>query len=147
MLAPEGGGGAEGFAGAALGITAMQQNYVNLKGAVDSGQVSITPDAATNAAKACNDQAEQFISYRDRAARIGAYARGMKLGDCAEGKGMVTTFTDKADAGAGGTGNSAYTLFDQAATIMKNMAATYEAAGKMYHETDENNARALKGKG
>jgi hypothetical protein len=147
MLAPDGGGGAEGFAGAALGITAMQQNYVNLKGAVDSGQVSITPDAATNAAKACNDQATAFLDMRDRAARLATYARGMKLGDCAEGKGMVDTFVQKANAGTGESGNSAYALLTQAANIMKNMAATYEAAGKMYHETDQDNARAFKGKG
>jgi hypothetical protein len=147
MLAPDGGGGAEGFAGAALGITAMEQNYVNLKGAVDSGQVMITPDAATNAAKACRDQAATFLDMADRATRLSVNARGMQLGDCAEGKSMVDTFVKKANAGTGESGNSAYSLFVQAANIMKNMAATYEAAGKMYHETDQDNARAFKGKG
>jgi hypothetical protein len=147
MLAPEGGGGAEGFAGAALGITAMEQNYVNLKGAVDSGQVSITPDAATNAAKACRDQAAAFAEMQDRANRLAFHARSLKLGDCAEGHAMVTTLTNKANDSSGNSGSSAAALFGQAAEIMNNMAATYEAAGKMYHETDQNNARALKGKG
>jgi hypothetical protein len=142
MLAPD--GGAEGFVGAAAGVAALQQNYVNLKGAVDSGQVMITPDAAANAAKACKDQAAAFTVMQDRASRLAQGAHGMKAGDCAEGQTMVTTFANKAH---GGGGNSAYDLLGQAAKIMNNMADTYTAAGKMYQETDQDNARAFKGNG
>ena len=146
MLAPDD-EASSGFVGAAAGVAALQQNYVNLKGAVDSGQVSITPDAATNAAKACNDQAREFSRMQDRAARLAVSAKSLKLGDCVEGQSMGTTFVNKANDGSGTTGNSAYALFGQAVEIMKNMAVTYQAAGKMYHETDQNNARAFKGNG
>ena len=142
MLAPDGGGGSEGFAGAASGIAAMQQNYVNLKGAVDSGQVSITPDAATNAAKACRDQKDDFVRFRDQAQQLARHAQSLKMGNCAEGTSLRSTFQNKAQGGQ----NSAYDLFGQAAEIMENMAKTYEAAGKMYHETDQANAQAFKGK-
>jgi hypothetical protein len=146
MLAPDG-GGAEGFVGAAAGVAALQQNYVNLKGAVDSGQLMIEPDAAANAAKACNDQAAEFAKMQDRAARLAVNAKSLKLGGCIEGQAMATTFTNKANDGSGTTGSSAYALLGQAVEIMKNMAATYEAAGKMYHETDQGNARAFKRNG
>lgn len=119
MLASDG-GGASGFAGAALGVAAMQQNYVNLKGAVDSGQVMITPDAATNAAKACGDQAAAFTDMQDRASRMAQGAHSMKAGNCAEGQTMATTFANKARS----DGNSAYDLLGQAAKIMNNMADT-----------------------
>jgi hypothetical protein len=141
MLAPDG-GGAEGFAGVGSGIAALEQNYVNLKGAVDSGQVSITPDAATNAAKACRDQKRQFVELQLRAQNLSQYARSMKAGTCDEGTALRTTFSEKAQGGQ----NSAYDLFGKAIEIMENMAQTYEAAGKMYHETDQSNAQAFKGK-
>jgi len=142
MLAPEGGGGAEGFAGAALGITAMEQNYVNLKGAVDSGQVSITPDAATNAAKACRDQRDKFVELQRTAQQMGSHVAGLNMGDCAEGRQLRDQLHNKAQ----GPDGSAYILFGQAADIMDKMATTYETAGKMYHETDQTNAQAFKGK-
>lgn len=140
MLAPDSGG--SGFGGAALGIAAMEQNYVNLKGAVDSGQVSITPDAATNAAKACRDQKREFVALQLKAQNLSQFARSMKAGDCGEGTALRTTFSEKAQGGQ----NSAYDLFGKAIDIMENMAQTYEAAGKMYHETDQTNAQAFKGK-
>jgi hypothetical protein len=141
MLAPDGGGSA-GFAGAAVGIAAMEQNYVNLKGAVDSGQVSITPDAATNAAKACRDQKSSFVAMQGQAQSLAQHAQSLNMGACAEGTSMRNTFREKAQ----GAPNSAYDLFAKAVEIMENMAKTYEAAGKMYHETDQANAQALKGK-
>ncbi|GAA3434505.1 hypothetical protein [Kutzneria kofuensis] len=141
MLAPDG-GGAEGFAGAALGVAALEQNYVNLKGAVDSGQVSITPDAAANAAKACRDQKDDFVRFRDQAQQLARHAQTLRMGDCGEGISMRGAFQKKAEGGQ----NSAYDLFTQAAEIMENMAKAYEAAGKMYHETDQANAQAFKGK-
>lgn len=141
MLAPDG-GGAEGFVGAAAGVAALEQNYVNLKGAVDSGQVMITPDAATNAAKACRDQKRSFVLFQSRAQGLAQHAQSLNMGACDEGTALRNTFRDKAQ----GPQNSAYDLFGKAAEIMENMAQTYEAAGKMYHETDQANARALKGK-
>ncbi|HEY0494099.1 MAG TPA: hypothetical protein VGD48_00050 [Kutzneria sp.] len=141
MLAPDG-GGAEGFAGVGSGIAALEQNYVNLKGAVDSGQVSITPDAATNAAKACRDQKNAFATLQVKAQSLAQHAQGLQMGACEEGTALRTTFRDKAQ----GPQNSAYDLFGKAMEIMENMAKTYEVAGKMYHETDEANAQAFKGK-
>jgi hypothetical protein len=138
MLAPDG-GSAEGFVGAAAGVAALRQNYVNLKGAVDSGQVTITPDAAANAAKACRDQATEFVKLSLRAQQL---ARKVAMGDCSEGNSLSDTFMKKAQGGD----SSAYDLLVQAKEIMLNMASTYEAAGKMYHDTDQGNAQAFKGK-
>jgi hypothetical protein len=141
MLAPDG-GGAEGFVGAAAGVAALQQNYVNLKGAVESGQLMIEPDAAANAAKACRDQQVEFQKLQLRAQGLAQHVRGVNMGQCNEGTGMRKTFANKAQDDQ----NSAYNLFGKAIEIMGNMAAAYEAAGKMYHDTDQGNAQAFKGK-
>ena len=141
MLEPDGGGG---FAGAALGVEALRQNYVNLKGAVDSGQVMIKPDAAANAAKACRDQRDKFAKFQITAQQMGNKVAHVNMGDCEEGHQLRDQLHTKA-LGPDGSG-SAYSLFGQAADIMDKMASTYEAAGKMYHETDQANAQAFKGK-
>jgi uncharacterized protein YukE len=134
--------GVEGFAASGAGVAAMQQSYVSLKAAVDGGQVMIKPDAATNAAKACRDKRDRFVDFQTRAQGLAQRVQGINMGGCDEGNSLRKTFHDKAQGGH----NSAYDLFGQAAEIMENMAKTYEAAGKMYHETDQGNAQAFKGK-
>jgi hypothetical protein len=135
--------GGEGFAASGAGVAAMQQSYVSLKAAVDGGQVMIKPDTATNAAKECRDLRDDFLVFQRRAQVMARHVLGINFGNCDEGYSMRQALHDKAQ---GDRPNSAYNLFTKAAEIMENMAQTYEAAGKMYHETDQGNAQAFKGK-
>jgi hypothetical protein len=129
----------DGFAAMAARVSGLHQQATSMKAAVDAGHVRIEPDAAANTAKACRAQMARLDERLYEARRL---TIRVNFGDCDEGNQLSGKFSQKAQGGP----NSAYELIVQAQQALENLAKTYEAAGRMYQQTDEGNAQAFKGK-
>lgn len=133
MLAND--GGAQGFLDhGAQALAGMQQQQFGLRQAVDSGQLSIAPEAATNAAKACRDQKDRID---DKLVVLGRYFEQSGYGACGEGAQLQAKMATKF--------RQAHELLRKEQEILENMAQTYEAAGRHYQETEHAQADAFRG--
>ncbi|GDY34080.1 hypothetical protein [Gandjariella thermophila] len=130
---------AEGFTQSAAGLAGLQQQSVNLRAAVDGGQLFINPDSAHKAAQACHDYAQQLRKLAGNAQQL---SRRQNFGDCSEGNALAQKFALKAQGGP----NSAWEVLDKAAEVVENLAKTYEDAGRAYQHAEESNAQSFKGK-
>ncbi|GDY32200.1 hypothetical protein [Gandjariella thermophila] len=130
---------ADGFMQSAAGLANLQQQSVNLRAAVDGGQLFINPDSAQKAAQACHDYANQLRRFARRAQQL---ARRQNFGDCAEGNALSAKFANKAQGGP----NSAWDVLNKAAQIVENLASTYEDAGRAYQQAEETNSQSFSGK-
>jgi hypothetical protein len=118
---------------AAQAVDHIGQEQLGLRQAADSGQLSIDPTAATNAAKVCR---EHKLQIDNRVSDLLEQANHSGYGDCVEGAALHAKMIGK--------WQEAVALLQKEQEILDKMAQTFEAAGKHYQETEQAQADAAK---
>ncbi|MCP2262050.1 hypothetical protein LX15_005782 [Streptoalloteichus tenebrarius] len=124
------------FQQAASMLSGIRRQQADLDAAVTSGGFRVTPEAATNAAKACRDHKDRLNEALEDAQNL---QRTSGFGECRIGEQLADKFAKKADGGP----TSLIPLLRKAQDILENMARTFEAAGRAYHQADDDNRRAF----
>jgi len=128
------------FAQANQGLGAMQQQQQGLSAAVAAGQLWMEPDVAERAAVCCEQQIEEVESIIDDVRRLG---RERKFGDNADGRAVAKAFADAAVSGE----NSIQGVLVKSQEVLRNMAATYRAAGRAAAQAEQANQQMFRGGG
>jgi len=126
------------FAQANQGLAAMQQQQQGLSAAVEAGQLWMEPDVAERAAARCEQQIEEVESIiRD----LRPLGRERKFGDNADGRAIAKAFKDAAVTGE----NSVMGVLRKSQDVLRNMAATYRAAGRAAAQAEQANQQMFRG--
>jgi uncharacterized protein YukE len=100
---------------------------------IASGQFTIEPDAARNAAKACRDQIARIDGLLGD---VGSLGEKVNFGQCDVGESMSQKFAGKAT----GSNSSLESLLTQSKRVLEDMAKNYDDAARSYEQTDADNA-------
>jgi len=119
-------------------LDALTQQQAGLKAAIDSGSLALEPGVAEKAAKICRDQIGELEQLKFDVEQLGTR---LPFGDCEVGNQLSAKFALKAKGGP----NSIYDVLVQSQQVLENMARNYEAAGRMYHQVEQDSAAAFKG--
>ncbi len=126
------------FAQANQGLAAMQQQQHGLSAAVTAGHLWMEPDVAERAAARCEQQIDEIESMiRD----LEPLERQRKFGDNADGRAAATAFRDAAVTGE----NSVRGVLVKSQEVLRNMAATYRAAGGAAAQAEQANQQMFSG--
>jgi hypothetical protein len=120
------------------GLAAMQQQQHGLDAAVTAGELWMEPDVAERAAARCEQQIDEVESIlyglRD-------LDQARKFGDNADGRAAATAFRDAAVTGE----NSVRGVLVKSQEVLRNMAATYRAAGRAAARAEQANQQMFRG--
>lgn len=125
------------FAQSNQGLAAMQQQQIGLSAAVEAGTLWMEPDVAERAAVRCEQQIEDFESMINRLQDLG---RKRKFGENADGHAIAAAFADAAVSGP----DSVAGVLVNAQQVMRNMAATYRAAGQAAAQAEQANEQTFR---
>lgn len=128
-----------GFAGAGQALHSAKQGNDQLQQQIESGQLTIDPDAAEKAAKVYEDKADKVSRLAERAVGLN---RVDGLGDYSSGQQLAKKFGLKAQNGSTGAADLLGELRDE----LRRKAGLFRQAAKDYKATDEQVSQDL-GKG
>jgi len=126
------------FAQASQGLAAMQQQQQGFRAAVEAGQLWMEPDVAERAAACCEQQIEEVDSIIRHLETLG---RERKFGDNADGRAIAKAFKDAAVTGE----HSVRGVLVKSQEVLRNMAATYRAAGRAAAQAEQANQQMFRG--
>ncbi len=126
------------FAQANQGLAAMQQQQHGLSAAVTAGHLWMEPDVAERAAARCEQQIDEVRSI---VFDLQPLERERKFGDNEDGLTTAKAFKDAAVNGE----NSVRGVLVKSQDVLRNMAATYRAAGQAAAQTEQANQQMLRG--
>ncbi len=126
------------FTQANQGLAAMQQQQHGLSTAVTAGELWMEPAVAERAATRCEQQIDEVDSIlRD----LRSLDRERKFGDNADGRTIAKAFKDAAVTGE----NSVMGVLVKSQEVLRNMAATYRAAGRAAAQAEQANQQMFSG--
>ena len=126
------------FAQANQGLVAMQQQQQGLNAAVTAGELWMEPDVAERAAARCEQQIDEVeFMIRD----LEPLERQRKFGDNEDGLATAKAFKDAAVTGE----NSVMGVLVKSQEVLRNMAATYRAAGQAAARAEQANQQMFSG--
>ncbi len=126
------------FMQANQGLAAMQQQQHGLDAAVTAGELWMEPDVAERAAARCEQQIDEIESMiRD----LEPLERQRKFGDNEDGLATAKAFKDAAVTGE----NSVRGVLVKSQEVLRNMAATYRAAGQAAARAEQANQQMFSG--
>lgn len=126
------------FAQANRDLASLQQRQQGLDAAIFGGELWMEPGVAERAAVRCEqqiDEVDQMI-YDLR-----PLARERKFGDNADGRAVAAAFKDAAVTGE----NSVEGVLRNSQDVLRNMAATYRAAGRAAAQAEQANQQMFQG--
>ena len=119
-------------------LAAMQQQQHGLDAAVTAGELWMEPDVAERAAARCEQQIDEIESMiRD----LEPLERQRKFGDNEDGLATAKAFKDAAVTGE----NSVRGVLVKSQDVLRNMAATYRAAGQAAARAEQANQQMFSG--
>ena len=127
------------FTQASHGLAAMQQQQHGLSAAVTAGHLWMEPDVAERATARCEQQIEEVESILDGLRDLG---QARKFGDNADGRAAAMAFRDAAVTGE----NSVRGVLVKSQEVLRNMAATYRAAGRAATQAEQANQQMFSGR-
>ena len=126
------------FMQANQGLAAMQQQQQGLNAAVTAGELWMEPDVAERAAARCEQQIDEVeFMIRD----LEPLERQRKFGDNEDGLATAKAFKDAAVTGE----NSVMGVLVKSQEVLRNMAATYRAAGRAAARAEQANQQMFSG--
>ncbi len=126
------------FAQANQGLAAMQQQQQGLSAAVTAGELWMEPDVAERAAARCEQQIDEVRSI---IFDLQPLERQRKFGDNEDGLATAKAFKDAAVTGE----NSVRGVLVKSQEVLRNMAATYRAAGQAAARAEQANQQMFSG--
>ena len=126
------------FMQANQGLAAMQQQQYGLDAAVTAGELWMEPDVAERAAARCEQQIDEVELILDGLRDLD---RERKFGDNADGLATAKAFKDAAVTGE----NSVRGVLVKSQDVLRNMAATYRAAGQAAAQAEQANQQMFRG--
>jgi hypothetical protein len=120
------------------GLAAMQQQQHGLDAAVTAGELWMEPDVAERAAARCEQQIDEVELILDGLRDLD---RERKFGDNADGLATAKAFKDAAVTGE----NSVRGVLVKSQDVLRNMAATYRAAGQAAAQAEQANQQMFRG--
>ena len=126
------------FMQANQGLAAMQQQQHGLDAAVTAGELWMEPDVAERAAARCEQQIDEVELILDGLRDLD---RERKFGDNADGLATAKAFKDAAVTGE----NSVRGVLVKSQDVLRNMAATYRAAGQAAARAEQANQQMFSG--
>ncbi len=126
------------FMQANQGLAAMQQQQQGLNAAVTAGELWMEPDVAERAAARCEQQIDEVELILDGLRDLD---RERKFGDNADGLATAKAFKDAAVTGE----NSVRGVLVKSQDVLRNMAATYRAAGQAAAQAEQANQQMFRG--
>lgn len=127
------------FAQANQGLAAMQAQQSGLSAAVEAGTLWMEPDVAERAAVRCEQQIDEVEFMIADLVDLG---RARRFGDNEDGRAIAQAFVDAAVTGP----DSITGVLRHSQEVLRNMAATYRAAGRVAAESEEANQQMFEGR-
>ena len=123
-----------GFEQANAQLTGVTQEQSGLRAAVDSGQLWMEAGVSEHAAQRCLQTIDEIDHWLSRARVL---TDRMPFGDNHDGNGAADRFAH--------AGQDFMKVMTDAQDVLKNMAATYRAAGRTVAEADATSAQPFQG--
>lgn len=126
------------FAQSNQGLAAMQQHQQGLQAVVDAGQLWMEPDVAERAAQRCE---QQIVEVDEIISNLRPLARKRKFGDNDDGDATAEVFRNAAVEGP----DSVRGVLTNSQEVLRSMAATYRAAGRVAAQAEQANQYMFQG--
>lgn len=113
-------------------------NWAGLTQAAQDGNLQLEPGVAEQCAKHCE---EMIATLHHRLAQALALKTKINMGDCNIGQALQTKYLAKVASDS----NSASSVIRLHQNVLREMAATYRAAGSSFRSQEQGNTTALGG--